>query len=158
VSFTSWDIPVRGPDREVIQETLHVQGQNLHFTAATVGNPHCVLIRENVSEELARCFGPLIENDPLFPNRTHVQFAQVLDRHHLRIEIWERGAGYTLASGSSSCAAAAVARRLGLCDSPITVHMPGGDLVIELTEDYSARMFGPVTKVADGVLSPECLV
>jgi diaminopimelate epimerase len=157
VRFTSTDIPVAGPAREVVREPLEVRGQTFEFTAATVGNPHCVLVRETVAEEEARTFGPLVETDHRFPRRTNVQFMQVLDRHTVRIEIWERGAGYTLASGSSSCAAAAVACRLGLCDSPVSVHMPGGTLAIEVGADYSVRMTGPVTKVAHGDLCPECL-
>ncbi len=157
VRFTSRDIPVAGPDREVIQERLEVQGIPLRFTAATVGNPHCVIVRDVVSPDEARALGPLIEADRRFPNRSNVQFMQVLDRHTIQIEIWERGAGYTLASGSSSCAAAGVARRLGLCDSPIAVRMPGGTLLIEVAVDYSVRMTGPATKVAEGELCPECL-
>ena len=80
---------------------------------------------------------------------------KVLDRSHVQIEIWERGAGYTLASGSSSSAAAAVARRLGLCGEKITVRMPGGELDIRISEDFSVQMTGPVTKIAEGTLSPE---
>jgi diaminopimelate epimerase len=157
VRFTSRDIPVAGPDREVVQEPITVGGLPLRFTAATVGNPHCVIVRDAVSEDEARSLGPLVETDARFPNRTNVQFMQVLDRHTIRIEVWERGAGYTLASGSSSCAAAAVARKLGLCDSPVTVRMPGGTLLVEVADDHSVRMTGPVTKVAEGELSAECL-
>lgn len=157
VRFSSKDIPVAGPDREVIQEDMEVQGLPLRFIAATVGNPHCVIVRAAVSADEARSLGPLIENDARFPNRTNVQFMQVLDRHTIQIEIWERGAGYTLASGSSSCAAAAAARRLDLCGSPITVLMPGGTLLIEVADDFSVRMTGPATRVAEGELSQECL-
>jgi diaminopimelate epimerase len=84
-----------------------------------------------------------------------VQFLKVLDRANLQIEIWERGAGYTLASGSSSSAAAAVAHKLGLCDRSLTVHMPGGKLGIEIGADFSIVMTGSVTKVAEGVLASE---
>jgi diaminopimelate epimerase len=104
---------------------------------------------------MARKFGPVIETDARFPNRTNVQFMKVLDRRNIRIEIWERGAGYTLASGSSSSAAAAVARRLGFCDEAITVHMPGGELDIRVSDDFSVLMTGPVTKVSEGTLSSE---
>lgn len=155
VSFHSNRIPVKGKPREVLNETITVAGQELRFCAATVGNPHCVVLRESVSEEETRRLGPLIENDPRFPNRTNVQFMKVLDRSQIQIEIWERGAGYTLASGSSSSAAAAVAYRLGLCGGQITVHMPGGDLDIRISDDFSIQMTGPVTKVAEGTLSPE---
>ena len=127
----------------------------MRFCAATIGNPHCVVLRDEVSEEEARKFGPSIETHSLFPNRTNVQFMKVLDRGNIQIEIWERGAGYTLASGSSSSAAAAVAHRLGLCDGAITVHMPGGDLNIKVSEDFSVLMTGPVTKVSEGTLSQE---
>jgi diaminopimelate epimerase len=80
---------------------------------------------------------------------------KVLDRKNIQIEIWERGAGYTLASGSSSSAAAAVAHRLGRCDREISVHMPGGVIAIEIGDDYSIRMTGAVTKVSDGVIARE---
>jgi diaminopimelate epimerase len=155
VSFSSERIPVKGKPREVLNETMTVAGEALKFCAATVGNPHCVVLKEEVSEEETRRLGPLIEKDPRFPNRTNVQFMRVLDRSHIQIEIWERGAGYTLASGSSSSAAAAVAYRLGLCGGQITVRMPGGDLDIRISDDFSIQMTGPVTKVAEGILSPE---
>ena len=90
-----------------------------------------------------------------FPNRINVQFLSVLDRRNIRIEIWERGAGYTLASGSSSSASAAVARRLGLVDANLTVHMPGGQIGIEISPDFAIRMTGPVTRVAEGTLHPD---
>jgi diaminopimelate epimerase len=154
-SFDSTRIPVRGEPREVLNETMTVAGEELRFCAATVGNPHCVVLRERISEEEAKRLGPLIEKDSRFPNRTNVQFMKVLDRSHIQIEIWERGAGYTLASGSSSSAAAAVAYRLGLCGGQITVRMPGGELDILVSDDFSIQMTGPVTKIAEGTLSPE---
>ncbi len=119
VSFDSRLIPVAGPPREVLNETIRAGATELHYCAATLGNPHCVVLREQVSAAEALRLGPLVETrlGPLvetnarFPRRTNVQFMQVIDRTRLRIEIWERGAGYTLASGSSACAAAAVAHR-----------------------------------------------
>jgi len=155
VCFNSAEIPVAGPPREVINETIEIDGRNIAFCAATIGNPHCVVLSDDISEAQARTFGPVIERDSRFPNRTNVQFMKVMDRANIRIEIWERGAGYTLASGSSSCAAAAVARRLALCDSNIAVHMPGGQIEIVVSDDFSIRMTGPVTKVADGSISDE---
>ncbi len=155
VSFDSRRIPVTGPEREVINEEMVIDAEELTFSAASIGNPHCVVLCDEVSEGLARRLGPGIETDGRFPNRCNVQFMQVLDRGNIRIEIWERGAGYTLASGSSSSAAAAVAKRLGLCNSQITVHMPGGQIAISLTDDYSVTMTGPVQKVADGAISDE---
>jgi diaminopimelate epimerase len=155
VSFASAAIPVTGPAREVLNEKITIQGRDFTFCAATIGNPHCVILLPEISPELARRFGPDLEVHPNFPRRTNVQFMQILDRANLRIEIWERGAGYTLASGSSSSAAAAVARRLGLVDSRVTVHMPGGNLEIEIADDFAITMTGPVVRVAEGFLSPE---
>ena len=154
VSFWSDEIPMTGPRREVLNESIQVGGKSFKFCAANIGNPHCVVLLAT-TPELARQFGPLLESHPIFPNRTNVQFLNVLDRRNIQIEIWERGAGYTLASGSSSSAAAAVAHKLGLCDGSIVVHMPGGKLSIELGKDFDVRMTGPVTKVAEGRIYPE---
>ena len=157
VSFDSEKIPVAGANREVINEKISVGGREFTYCAATIGNPHCVLPLPEISAKLAHEFGPLLEVHPNFPRKTNVQFLQVLDRKNIRIEIWERGAGYTLASGSSSSASAAIARKLGLVDHAVTVHMPGGTLGIEIGEDYAIRMTGPVTKVSEGVVAAEML-
>jgi diaminopimelate epimerase len=155
VSFESAKIPVAGPPREVINEKMEIDSEVIEFSAATIGNPHCVILQDEISEALARRLGPKIETDARFPNRTNVQFMKIVDRANIRIEIWERGAGYTLASGSSSCVAAAVAKRLGLCDSQVKVHMPGGKIDINISDDFSITMTGAVTKVAEGVISQE---
>lgn len=156
-SFHSERVPVTGPPRDVVNELLQVSGENLRVTAVTVGNPHCVAFMSEVSRALAEKLGPAIERHTRFPQRTNVQFARVLDRHELQLEIWERGAGYTLASGSSACAASCAAVRLGHCDSPITVRMRGGNLTIQVAPDFTVTMLGPVTRVADGDLDPEHL-
>ena len=155
VSFASEKIPVVGAPREVLNENITVGGREFSFCAATIGNPHCVLPLPEISAKLAHEFGPLLEVHPHFPNRTNVQFLKVLDRNNIQIEIWERGAGYTLASGSSSSAAAAVAHRLGLVDRSISVHMPGGIIKIEISDGFAIRMTGPVTRVSEGVIDPE---
>jgi len=155
VSFDSTRIPVLGSPREVVNETIVVGGKAFTFCAATVGNPHCVILRDAVSRDEATRYGPLIETDPRFPSRTNVQFMKILDRKNIQIEIWERGAGYTLASGSSSSAAAAVARKLGHCDSEITVHMPGGTIEITVSDRFFIVMTGPVLKIAEGTIAEE---
>jgi len=155
VSFWSDAIPVTGPRREVLNEQLTAGDRTFTYCAATIGNPHCVLPLPEVSPDLAKTYGPLIETHPNFPRRTNVQFLRVLDRATLQIEIWERGAGYTLASGSSSSAAAAVAHRLGLCDRSISVHSPGGAIAIEIGDDFAIRMTGAVTRVSAGTISEE---
>ncbi len=155
VSFNSEKIPVAGPRREVLNETLPIDGQDYRYCAATIGNPHCVVIPDKVSAELAKTIGPVFETAARFPKRTNVQFLEVIDRNNICIEIWERGVGYTLASGSSSCAAAAVANRLEYCDRQITVHCAGGDIEIEIAADFSATMTGTVTKICSGELATE---
>ena len=157
VSFQSNIIPVTGESREVLNETLEINGEKLTFCSATIGNPHCVVLHRTISAEETLRLGPLIETHPSFPNRTNVQFLEVLNRNTIRIEIWERGAGYTLASGSSSCAAASVAHRLGLCDAEIAVLMPGGQIDITISENYNIIMKGSVTRIGKMTLDLECM-
>ena len=153
--FESARIPVTGPAREVLCEPISLGGLSLEYSAVSMGNPHCVLLRPHVSERETRELGPQLEVNARFPNRSNVQFVQVLDRRNLRIEIWERGAGYTLASGSSASAAAAVARKLGHCDPDIRVQMPGGDLAVTIGPEFQVRIEGPVGAVATGEISAE---
>ena len=155
VSFDSGKIPVAGDQREVINEKITVGGREFTYCAATIGNPHCVLPLPEISARLAHEFGPMLEVHPNFPRKTNVQFLKVLDRANIQIEIWERGAGYTLASGSSSSASAAVAHKLGLVDKNITVHCPGGVIKIEIRDGFDILMTGSVTKVSEGVISSE---
>ncbi len=159
VSFHSDDVPVNveGDPREVLDEPIAISGHNLRYYAATIGNPHCIVPVDEVSESFVREAGPVLENHANFPNRTNVQFLQILDRNNVRIEIWERGAGYTLASGSSSSAAGAVAKKMGSCDEQITVHMPGGEIDLQIDEDFNVTMTGPATRVGSMRLDSECL-
>lgn len=150
VSFLSEEIPVAGQPREVLLEPITVGSETLIFSAVTIGNPHCVIFSNEISESLAKALGPELENHRNFPKRTNVQFAKVLNNDTLQIEIWERGAGYTLASGSSSCAAAAVAHRLGLCGNKVSVLMPGGEIEIEINESFQVSMSGPVASICAG--------
>lgn len=139
------------------EETLQIKGVDYRVHIADIGNPHCVVSLENISPDLACEVGAALEVHPSFPKRTNVQFLKAIDRKNIQIEIWERGAGYTLASGSSSSAAAAVAHKLGLCDKDLTVHMPGGAIGIQIREDYAIRMTGPATRVAEMQFDPEAL-
>jgi diaminopimelate epimerase len=157
VTFISNEIPVAGPKREVVDEPLNVNDAEYRVTCLSIGNPHCVIPMKEVSEETARALGPHVENHKMFPNRINMQIVQVIDRANIDIRIWERGAGYTLASGSSSCAAAAATHRLGLVDNNVTVHMPGGELQIEIADDGQIRMTGPVEGTFEGVFHPDLL-
>jgi diaminopimelate epimerase len=124
-------------------ETLALDGERIDFTPVDVGNPHAVVRHDPERSELLR-LGPGIERHPRFAERTNVQLVRVDDRHTLTAAIWERGAGETLSSGTSSVAAAAAAIENGWCDSPVTVQLPGGDLLVELDRDHRARLTGPV--------------
>ncbi|MCB0209004.1 MAG: diaminopimelate epimerase [Anaerolineae bacterium] len=151
VSFLSPNIPVKGPTREVIEENTTIKGIHHIITAVTIGNPHCVIFSDNDDViEKAQHFGPMIETDSLFPQRTNIQFVQVIDHHTIKIGIWERGAGFTLASGSSASAAAATAIQTGRCISPVTVHMPGGTAVVSITPKWDVTLSGSVEAVGAG--------
>ena len=156
-TFRAPEIPMNGPDRDVVAVPLQLgDGTTLTVTAVSVGNPHCVVFVDRLDEAECKRLGPLIERHPAFPNRTNVQFARVRGRDALDILIWERGAGYTLASGSSSCGAAAAAVRNGSCDhGRVTVRMPGGELAVDVRPDWSLRLVGPVEEVYVGRLSAE---
>ena len=145
----------------MVGEEVRVAGLNLRIVGVTIGNPHCVVFVDaqapgvhaelgELTAALAHRLGPGLEHLPLYPNRTNVQFAQVLDRHTLRIEISERGAEYTLASGTSSSAAAGAAIRTGRCASPVAVQMPGGEMRVEIAPDWSVRLTGTVEFVCSG--------
>ena len=133
-----------------VDETLALPSESVRFTAVDVGNPHCVVRCEEISPELARRLGPQLETHPRFPGRTNVQLVKLLARDRIQLEIWERGAGYTLASGSSSCAAAAAAVRWSACDGEVMVVMPGGTLAIGVSADFDLTMEGPAQKVFEG--------
>ena len=155
VSFDSEKIPIIGPRRQVLNDKIEIDGQEITYCGATIGNPHCVIISDDISPELAKKLGPKLETHPNFPNRTNVQFMKIMDRSNIAIEIWERGAGYTLASGSSSSASAAVAFSLGCTNPDMTVHMPGGTLKIHVHKDLSITLTGPVTRVGEGFIDAE---
>ncbi len=159
VNFAMTHIPVDGPEQadHNIGQLLTFNGKTQTVYIADIGNPHCVVVQDEISVKQAHEDGAAIEVHEAFPNRTNVQFLKAIDRNNIQIEIWERGAGYTLASGSSSSAAAAVAHRIGLCDRDITVHMPGGKIGIHIGDDFAIRMTGPATRVASMDFDEEAL-
>ena len=127
-------------------ETLDLGSELVEITPVSVGNPHAVIRREPESEELKRV-GPLVENHPRFPERTNVQLVRVDGLHDLTVAVWERGAGETSASGTSAVASAAAAVANGWSESPITVHMPGGDLRVTLDAENRATLVGPAERL-----------
>jgi len=155
--FASRDIPVNSDQPEFIGQKIMAGDKEFEVNCVSVGNPHCVVIKQELDENEIRTYGPLLENHPLFPNRINVQFARVLSDHDAQILIWERGAGYTLASGSSSCAASCILVKRGLIKGDLTMHMQGGTLKIQIDKNWNIRMTGEVREIARGVLSGELI-
>ena len=137
------------------EEELDLGGEKVSFVPVSVGNPHAVIRREPDREELLR-LGPLVENHPRFPERTNVQLVRVDGPHDVTVGVWERGAGETLSSGTSATAVAGAAVRHGWCASPVTVHLPGGDLLVEL-ENGRARLTGPAEEICRVTLADDLL-
>jgi len=156
-NFNSHQVPVLSDESECLDHPLNIIDGTFLINCVSVGNPHCIILRDRLSKAEILKHGSEIENHPLFPNRINVQFAKVLSRNEVEILIWERGAGYTLASGSSSCAVAAVMVKKGLTDRKMTLKMPGGTLQIEVDEAWNIRMEGEVKEIASGYLSDELI-
>ncbi|HJC65349.1 MAG: diaminopimelate epimerase [Lachnospiraceae bacterium] len=144
VSFWSDEVPVEGPRREIVNETMVFGRIPYPVTCLNIGNPHCVILMDEISKELVCRIGAYSEHAKQFPEKINTQIIKVLDRTHIQTEGYERGAGYTLASGTGCCAAAAAAYRLGLTDPKVIVQMPGGTLEIEIEEDGMVLMTGDV--------------
>ena len=134
-------------------ETIRVNGEEVELTPVSVGNPHAVIRRDPDRAELLR-LGPLVETHERFPDRTNVQLVRADGMHDLAVGVWERGAGETLSSGTSAVAASAAAVANGWCESPVTVHLAGGNLRVELAEGR-ARLTGPAEEICLVELSRE---
>jgi diaminopimelate epimerase len=155
--FDSKLIPVKNNNPECMDERLTIQDTTFSINCVSVGNPHCVILRDTLDIVQIKKYGPQIESNTLFPNRINVQFAKVLNDKEVEILIWERGAGFTLASGSSSCAVAAVLYKKGLIQSPVTIRMLGGALTINIDKSWNLQMTGEVKQIAEGNLSADLL-
>lgn len=157
-TFDPAAVGIKDRSTPMIEEELKINGDvTVKGSALSVGNPHFVFFVESIDDPFIREYGTLIEHHPLFPKRINTQMVRVVGSNEIEIRIWERGAGYTQASGSSSCAAASCAVFLGKVKSPVTVRMPGGILRIEVGEDRELRMEGPVEEVMKGLFSRDFL-
>ena len=148
-SFISREIPVTGEIREVINEPFVLQGQEYKATCLTVGNPHCIILTDQISREKVEKLGPYVVYADEFPERINLQICRQIDKGMLELEIWERGCGYTMASGTGSCAAAMAAYRLGMMERRINVNQPGGMIQIDIGKDDTIYMTGTVGYIAD---------
>jgi diaminopimelate epimerase len=136
-----------------INEDLEVDGKVFRVTCLSIGNPHCVIFVDKVDDFPVEQIGPKVENHKAFPKRTNVGFVQVLNRYELKVRVWERGCGETLACGTGSCAAVAAANKIGKVDSKVTVHLLGGNLQVEAAN--SLFLSGAAEKVFEGELFGE---
>lgn len=156
-AYAAPQMPLNGLEGEVVNAHLRFWDNDYNTTCLSVGNPNCVIMMEEVTPQKAKELGPYVERSPYFPNRMNMQLCKVQDRSHIAIEIYERGAGYTLASGTGACAAAAAARRMGLVDEKVTVQMPGGSLLVEMDKDNTIYMTGSVELVGTFMLAEHFL-
>lgn len=155
--FKADEIPTNFKSEEAIAQKITVLDKEFEVNCVSVGNPHCVILKDNLDIDEIKKYGPLIENYSEFPNRINVQFAKVISRSEAEILIWERGAGFTLASGTSSCAVSSVLRKRGLIDNKVKIKMLGGELNIQIDDEWNIRMTGAVRQIAEGTLSDELM-
>jgi len=155
--FNPKEIPVNLDLDEVIDYPLEVGDKTFKINCVSVGNPHCVILVDELDNEVVKKYGKLIENHPIFPNRINVQFVKPISRKEVEIRIWERGAGYTLASGTSSSAVASMMVKKGLTDRELKIKMEGGELKLSVDEDFNIKMTGEVREICVGVLSDELI-
>ncbi|MEM3716083.1 MAG: diaminopimelate epimerase [Candidatus Bathyarchaeia archaeon] len=155
-AFKRESIPIAG-EGEFIDEELKVNDEVFRATCLSVGNPHCVIFVENVDIFPVEYYGPLIENNPLFPKRINVEFAQVVSWDLIKVRVWERGVGETLACGTGACASVVAGNILGRVGGECTVQLLGGELKVKY---YGDRIFmsGPAETVYKGIIDLEGLI
>ena len=146
------DIPttLATPEGKVVDETLTVAGQDWQVTCVSMGNPHCITFVDDVEQLPLAKIGPLFENHEVFPARINTEFVQVIRRDYLKMKVWERGAGPTLACGTGACALVVATVLNNKCDRRVTVELPGGNLEIEWADNSRVYMTGPATLVFSG--------
>lgn len=155
--FKAKDIPTNFTSEEAIGKTIVANGKEFEVNCVSMGNPHCVILKEELSINEIKKYGKYLEHHDMFPNRINVQFAKVISRNEAEILIWERGAEFTLASGTSSCAVACVLIKRNLIDNKVKIKMLGGELFIKIDDDFNVRMTGEVRQIAEGILNEELI-
>lgn len=132
---------------------IDVNEEKMRFTVVSMGNPHAITFIENVDDFNIEKYGPIIEKNPIFPNRTNVEFVEVIDKNNIKVRVWERGVGETFACGTGACAAVVASGLNGYTGENVTVNLPGGKLQIEWGKDNHIYMQGTATKVFDGTIN-----
>jgi diaminopimelate epimerase len=160
--FRPNDIPVRWEGKDALRARLTLEGTELEVACLSMGNPHAVLFVEDPQEAPVPTLGPTIERHDAFPKATNVEFVRVMSPERIRMRVWERGSGETLACGTGACAAAVASRLLAGTGERITVELPGGEVDVEwsgsLDADSSVFLTGEAVKVFDGEIAAEALV
>lgn len=149
-SLTPAHIPVISDKEKAINDTILIDGRTLYMSCVSMGNPHAVFFVSEITDEHVLTWGPQIETHPLFPKHTNVEFVQIISKTEMRMRVWERGTGETLACGTGACAALVAASLNGLSDDKATVHLLGGDLKVEWRDDDHVYQTGPANIVFDG--------
>lgn len=144
------EIPTTLPGDPPIAAELHVAGRKLAVTCVSMGNPHCVTFVDELDDDWVLAIGPQIETDPHFPRRVNAEFVQVLSRGEVRMRVWERGSGETLACGTGASAVCVAAALNNLTDRAMVAHLPGGDLELHWADDGHVYMTGPAVEVFEG--------
>jgi len=148
--FKGLDIPTTFDEPEVLRKTMDVAGRKLEFSAVSMGNPHCVIFVDDVANFPVEQIGPLIEHHAWFPHRVNVEFVQVLSSSEVIQRTWERGSGETWACGTGAAAVSVIGRKLGITGNSLTIHLTGGDLLLEYSGEGSVKMTGPAVEVFRG--------
>ena len=144
-------IPMKGPEQDqIVDETLTVKEQEVEISCVSMGNPHCVIFIEDAEAAPVRELGPKIETHDVFPENTNVEFIEVMNKEELKMRVWERGAGVTLACGTGACGSTVASILRGATNNQVTVHLLGGDLIIEWAANNHVYMTGPATEVFTG--------
>ncbi len=151
-SFVGVEVDMGEPSVEAVKEPLKIENLDYSINKISMGNPHCVIFVEDLQSVRIKEIGPIIENLPQFPNRTNVEFVQVLNDKEIAVKVWERGAGETLACGTGACASVVAASLNGLTGKKVVVHLPGGNIGIEWAQDNHILMRGPAEKVFEGMI------
>ena len=148
-------IPVKSNLFPVLNDTLQAGDRTFQFSAVSMGNPHCLIFTDENTEELALKYGSSIENNPIFPEKTNVEFIKVISEKHIKINVWERGCGITLACGTGACASTVASILNNLTENKVTADLPGGSLTIEwagnpIDKDHDVFMTGSAKVVFEG--------
>lgn len=149
-TFKSEDLPTFLDEKITKDLELKIDDRKFRFTLVSMGNPHAITFVENVENIPIEKYGPIVENDIIFPNRTNVEFVEIKDKQHIKIRVWERGSGETLACGTGACASVVAGGVNGYTDDIVTVELPGGSLEINWNNNNHIYMTGPATMIFDG--------